>query len=288
MKVQSAVYRYVNERTKAGRFRGDTPRSVEGILNQFAVSCGELDASLITRTQVQTWLESEYERVGASTLYGKFSVCRVFCDWLRQRDLLKVDPFRDMEAPRKPDSLPRSLSQEQCEKLFANLPDTRAELICSLIFQSGLRAGEVATLQVGMIDFQAWTVKVTGKGRKERAVPIFEETQPILRAYLTEFPARSGPLIRSYTRSHQGMTPSHIGRLVRTWMYAAGIKDHAYDGVSAHAGRHTAATDIYEQSKDIRAVQQFLGHSSLSTTQVYVKGSAENIRLAGSGRRYRA
>ena len=288
MKVQAAIYRYVDERRKAGRFRGRTPQSVEGVLLQFCESCGPIETSQITQRHVQKWLEAEYERVCASTLYRKFSVLQVFCDWLRKRDLLKLDPFRDLDAPKKPDAMPRSLTRDQTEKLFANLPDTRAELVCSLIFQSALRIGEVAKIEVGMIDFTNWTAVIEGKGQKQRIVPIFEETQPILLRYLSEFPARSGPLIRSYSRPHQPMTATYLGKLVGRWMTAAGIKSHAYDGVSAHAGRHTAATDTYAQSKDIRAVQQLLGHASLQTTQVYVKSSAENIRLAGSGRKYGA
>lgn len=287
MRLQSAVYRYVEERTKAGRFRNHTPKGVGYSLDGFAASCGDIDTGQLTRRHVQRWLEAEYERVAASTLYRKFSECQVFCAWLRQRGLLKSDPFRDLEPPKKPDYVPRSLTAEQTEKLFANLPDIRAELVCSLIFQSALRIGEVATLQVGRIDFKTWQATVVGKGDKERVVPIFDETQPILRAYLSQFPARTGPLIRSYLRPTQGVTAVHLGRLVSAWMYEAGIKEHAFDGVSAHAGRHTAATDTYEQSKDIRAVQQFLGHSSLETTQRYIRGSAENVRRAGAGRTYR-
>ena len=288
MKVQAAVFRYVDQRTKAGRFRGQTPRSVTYPLSRFAECCGEIEVSQLTKVHIRRWLEEEYARVGPSTLYQRFTMCAAFTKWLQAEGLLKTDPFYGLEPPKKPDALPRSLSQEQCEKLFANLPDLRAELICSLIFQSALRIAEVSRLEVGWIDFKDWTARVFGKGQKERVVPIFEETQPILSRYMIEFPARSGPLIRSYQHPQRGITPDRIGFLVSQWMYECGIKERPYDGVSAHAGRHTAATDTYEQSKDIRAVQQFLGHSSLQTTQRYVQSSAENIRLAGSGRKYRA
>jgi site-specific recombinase XerD len=287
MKIQSAIERYVDQRTRAGRFRGRTPRTVGYILWQFVDHVGEIDTAQLTKRHIEGWVSSQHSRVRESTIYSRFSTLRAFCNWLRREELLRSDPFRDLDPPKKPEALPRSLTVEQVEKLFANLPDARAEVICSLIFQSALRVAEVASLEVGRIDLRDWTAKVWGKGTKERIVPIFEETQPLLLAYLAQFPARSGPLVRSYLRPAQGVTPTHITKLVSDWMYQAGIKAHAFDGVSAHAGRHTAATDTYERSKDIRAVQQFLGHSSLDVTQKYVKGSAAAIRAAGEGRKYR-
>lgn len=288
MRMQAAVVRYVDQRTKAGRFRGTSARHIGGALLQFSDFTGELDTSKLTKRHVRQWLESEHERVGPSTYHWKFTQLRLFCAWLRREGQMRSDPFRDLEPPKKPNNLPRSLTPEQCEKLFRNLPDLRAELVCSLIFQSALRVSEVASLEVGRIDFTSWVATITGKGEKDRVVPIFEETQPVLLAYLAQFPARSGPLIRNLARPTKGITGHHITRMVSDWMYAAGIKQHANDGVSAHAGRHTAATDTYDRSKDIRAVQEFLGHSSLSTTQIYVRGSVQNIRAAGQGRRYKS
>lgn len=287
MRVQSAVFRYVEARTKAGRWRGRSPVHIEYALIAFADSVGDLDTSRLTKRHVVRWLEDQHAKVGPVTLYWKFSQLRSFCHWLQDEKLLGHDPFRTLEPPKRPASLPRSLSPEQAEKLFANLPDTRAELICSLIFQSALRVSEVASLEVGRIDFTNWEVTIFGKGEKQRTVPIFAETQPLVLAYLSEFPARSGPLIRSYQHPNRGITGKRISVLVAQWMYDAGIKAHAGDGVSAHAGRHTAASHTYEQSKDIKAVQEFLGHSSLSTTQIYVRGSAAAIRAAGEGRKYR-
>lgn len=288
MRLQAAVFQYVDARKKAGRFRGKSPVHISYCLTAFSDATGpDLDTSRLTKRHVQKWLEAQHELVGPSTFHWKFTQLRLFTAWLQHEGMLRSDPFRDLETPKKPDNLPRSLSPEQCEKLFRNLPDLRAELICSLIFQSALRVSEVASLEVGRIDFTSWVATITGKGDKERPVPIFEETQPILLAYLRQHPARSGPLIRSLSRPTKGITGPRISKLVSEWMYAAGIKQHANDGISAHAGRHTAATDTYEQSKDIRAVQQFLGHSSLSTTQIYVRGSVQNIRTAGQGRQYR-
>lgn len=287
MRVQSAVFRYIDARRKAGRWHGTSHVNIGYALSDFADSVGELETAKLTKRHVRAWLEDQHDKVGATTLYWKFSQLRSFCRWLQDEKLLSHDPFRTLEPPKRPANLPRSLSPEQAEKLFANLPDLRAELICSLIFQSALRVSEVASVEIGRIDFTNWEVTVRGKGEKERTIPIFAETQPILLAYLSEFPARSGPLIRSYQFPTRGIKGPRISTLVSQWMYEAGIKDHANDGVSAHAGRHTAASHTYERSKDIKAVQEFLGHSSLSTTQIYVRGSAAAIRLAGEGRKYR-
>lgn len=287
MKLQSAAIRYVEQRTKSGRFRGQTPRVIERCLLQFCAHVGDIDVSRLRERHVRSYLEDQHGKVLESTICAKYSHLAGFCRWLVRFGHLESDPCLHIDPPKKPESIPRAMSPEETEKLFANLPDIRAELVCSLIFQSALRIGEVASLEVGWVDFTNWQTKVRGKGDKERVVPIFAETQSVLLAYLQRFPARSGLLIRSYTYPTRGLGAHHLSRLVAKWMYEAGIKRHAWDGVSAHAGRHTAATDTYEQSKDIRAVQQFLGHASLNTTQMYLKGSVAAIRAAGEGRKYR-
>ena len=285
MKVEKAALRYVDSRTKQGRFRGRTPVGQTSTLLDFAEFVGDIDTSALTRDHVQRWVESQ--KVALSTLSTYFSTVRAFCLWLVIEGHVKSDPCRAIDPPKKPSGVPRRLRREQVEKLFANLPDARAELICSLMVQEGLRCAEVAALQLAHIDFEEGVLIVSGKGQKQRLVPISEETLRSLRKYLAERPATTGPLIRSVFKTRQGVTAQHVSKMVGDWMTAAGIKSHAYDGTAAHALRHTAASDMVRGGANVRAVQVFLGHSSLAVTERYLGWDVADLRKAAGGRSYR-
>lgn len=141
---------------------------------------------------------------------------------------------------------------------------------------------------MGDIDFIGGAIQVRGKGGRgqvTRIVPLTQQTRDAIVAYLDEHPVRSGPLIRNY-RNGRAMTKEHIGRLISRIMYDAGIKAGPYDGRSSHANRHTAAVDVLEESGDLQAVQQMLGHQSLSTTGVYLRSRVGPLRDAMGGRAY--
>lgn len=282
--LDSLIFRYIDQGEQMGRFRGDTGRTKTSILLGFSETV-DVDPPKLNRAHIQRWVKTQ--NVGASTLHNKFGTVRAFCNWLRAEDILRSDPFRELAGPKKPITVPRGLQLEQVQKLFVNLPDSRAELICSLMAQEGLRCCEVARLCVGGLDLQKKLLVVSGKGSKERILPLMEETEMYLRRYLSEYPARSGPLVRSYQNTHRALTPGRVSTLVSNWMADAGIKDHAYDGTAAHALRHTAATDMLENGANIRQVQVFLGHSSLAVTERYLGWDIKGLREAASGRRYR-
>lgn len=288
MRVQSAAFRYVDERRQAGRFRGDTPRNTGYTLSQFADFVGpDLDTSQLTVRHIRGWVGSMTGTVADSTVHKKFTTLRSFFVWLYRNKLISTQPFRDLDAPKKPEALPRALTADQMTALFAVVPDLRGELICSLMVQSGLRAGEVATAEVGKIDFARRVMLVVGKGGRERRVPLFDETWEILDRYLNAHPARSGRLIRSYRHPNRGISAQAVSKLLSEWCWNAGIKSRPFDGISAHALRHTCATDVVEQSGNVKAAQELLGHANLATTNIYVKMSVENVRRAAAGRTYR-
>jgi site-specific recombinase XerD len=143
---------------------------------------------------------------------------------------------------------------------------------------------EVATLQLADLDFIDHTARVVGKGGHERLLPLSEETWTVLERYLDEQPLTAGPLIRSY-RTHGGLRADTISGLVGEWMSAAGIKHRPRDGISAHALRHSAATDMLRSGAHLRDVQAALGHASLSTTQRYLPTVVNDLRTAMGGRR---
>jgi integrase-like protein len=127
---------------------------------------------------------------------------------------------------------------------------------------------------------------VNGKGGHQRVLPVSDETWDAVLAYLREHPTTAGPLIRSYLNPHRGVNPAYISTLVGRWMSDAGVKQRSRDGRSAHALRHTAATDMLRAGAHLRDVQQALGHASLSTTQKYLPWVVGSLKEAMSGRTY--
>lgn len=277
---------YVAQRRARGEIAEQTATAYRSRLLLFASHHSGLDPGRLTRRHVERFLET----VGKSASYKRslLSVIRPFCDWLRERGLLAKNPCAQIKPPRLPKYSPRSMATDDVSSTLVACPDARARLIVLLAVQEGLRRGEVRAVELGDIDERRGTLAVRGKGGRDgitRVVPLSEETSRAIRFYLAEHPAPYGPLIRSY-RTGKPISANYVTRIVRQAMEAAGTKLAPYDGRSAHALRHTAALDVLEQSGDLRAVQQMLGHVSLGTTSVYLRAEVSGLRAAMAGRSY--
>lgn len=276
---------YVTVRTRRREFNGATPATVRSILWNFASACGDPPANRLTRDHVETWLTSM--DVAASTARNRLSTVRAFCAWLQRERQLRANPCDGLKGPRQPRAVPRALLTEQVSLLYDHLPDVRAELIASLMVQEGLRCLEVANLEVGDVDEVNRTIVVVGKGGHQRMLPLSDETWGALRDYLNRYPTTAGPLVRSYAHPNRGLSPGYISSRVRKWMAEAGVKQRPRDRVAAHSLRHTAATDVLRKTGNVRLVQQMLGHTSLSSTQVYLRTYPQELREAMAGRSYK-
>jgi len=135
-------------------------------------------------------------------------------------------------------------------------------------------------LQHGDIDLAERLILIRGKGGHERALPVTTETAKAINAYLAEHPAHVGPLVRSFSRPNKGIGAQHISVLVSQWLHNADVP------ATAHALRHTAATDMLRGGAHVRDVQHALGHQSLATTQKYLPWIVGDLRQAMEGRRY--
>lgn len=284
--VENLVVRYVDEQTRNGRFRGQTPKGVTSTLFDFASVVGPgLDVGRLNRRHVKKWRNGL--KVKANTQRSYISRVRAFCAWLVDNDHVKADSSRGVQGPKLPRRLPRGLRSGPVGQLFDVLPDSRAEAIVSLMVQEGLRCCEVAALQFGDVDFDEQVVLVNGKGGHQRVLPLSSETVLAVKRYLGDWPGYGGPLIRGYKNPLKGLTAGTVSGLVGGWMYDAGIKAAPRDGVSAHALRHTAATDMLRAGAHVRDVQAVLGHSSLATTEAYMPWIVGELREAMGGREYR-
>jgi integrase/recombinase XerD len=271
---------YVDERRRRKELRPGSVSTTRYALSSFVRSTGwDLQVKRLRPVHIEKWLERGDH--APSTLRNQLSIVKTFCQWLVRRGHIKTDPSLEITSPRQPRYLPRGLRQPDVAKTFDKAPDVRAALILTLMVQEGLRCCEVAELQIGDIDPDQRVLMIRGKGGHERLLPITTAAWSALEAYLAEYPAKAGPLIRSYSRPNRGVSPGHISVLVSDWTHEAGVN------ASAHALRHTAATDMLRAGAHVRDVQAALGHQSLQTTSRYMPLIVNDLREAMEGRDYR-
>jgi site-specific recombinase XerD len=201
------------------------------------------------------------------------------------------NPAELLGSPKRPQRLPRVLKADEVAVLLDRIPaDTPLELrdraLFELAYASGLRAEELVSLDTDAVDFDAETVRVEGKGERTRLVPTGEHALQALERYLAggraalangdSDPAR--PLFLS--KSGRRLGTSDVRRRLRTWSRLAVRHAPALAEAHPHALRHSFATHLLEGGADLRAIQELLGHASISTTQVYTRVESARLRSA--------
>jgi site-specific recombinase XerD len=198
------------------------------------------------------------------------------------------NPAELLSSPKKPQRLPRVLRPAEVAMLLDRIPATtplelRDRAMFELAYGSGLRAEELVTLEVQSVDFDAESVRIEGKGGKTRIVPTGEHALAALERYL----ARGRPALdvereRALFLSKSGrrLSTSDVRRRLRTWARQAAAHVPALEGVYPHALRHSFATHLLEGGADLRAIQELLGHATISTTQVYTRVESARLRSA--------
>jgi site-specific recombinase XerD len=206
----------------------------------------------------------------------KLAAIRAFYGALVRAGEMKANPADLVATPKRDRKLPRVLSREEMQRLLERIP-TRTPLemrdrgMLELTYSCGLRAEEVVNLDDDAADFEGERLRIEGKGGKTRLVPMGEPAQAALSRYLERArPALVGPGQESalfVSKSGRRLHPSDVRRRLQRWVREAAIAG----GVSPHALRHSFATHLLEGGADLRSIQELLGHSSLSTTQVYTQ-----------------
>lgn len=240
----------------------------------------ELDPAEVAHRDVRRFA-SELSGEGASktTVARKLAAIRAFFRALLRVGAIAANPADLVPTPKRDSKLPRVLSHDQMRTLLERIPartplELRDRAMLELAYSCGLRAQEVIDLDLTSPDFEGERLRVEGKGGKTRMVPIGEPAQRALRAYLergrpalvaSEGPDASPALLVS--KSGRRLHPSDLRRRLELWVRHAAIAG----GVSPHALRHSFATHLLEGGADLRAIQELLGHSSVSTTQVYTR-----------------
>lgn len=269
---------YAAERRDAGRLAATTEPSVRRTLVNFASSVGDAAPAEVTRRDVERWVGRP--GLAPATRRRELSCIRGFWRWLTITGRADTDPTLGVERVREPRRLPRGLDGDQVASVLDACPDTRARLVVTLMVQLGLRACEVARLRVEDVNRRAGTVRVVGKGGHERILPLVDQAADALAAYLAEWPATRGPLIRSYNEPGKALCATYVAKAVADWMHTAGIAE------TGHSLRHTAASDVLKRGVDVKTVSAMLGHANVATTSRYLPLLVTPLREAMEGRRY--
>ncbi len=277
-------------------YRKDLDRFAEFWEREFAQQDAEkTPLSRIDTLAVRSHLASLHRRKLANrSLARHLSTLRSFFRWAGREGYLEKNPAKSLPAPRVGKTLPRAMTYSDTEVLLdaedeGTFPG-RERALFELLYATGLRVSEAAALDLEDVDFSSRLVRVVGKGRKERIVPFGEVAEEALRDYL---PARAALRQRIdlgaegdlegeplFVNARGGrLTTRSMARLLKRRLRAAGLSTQ----ISPHALRHTFATHLLEAGADLRAIQELLGHASLSTTQKYTHLDA--ARLADVYRR---
>jgi integrase/recombinase XerC len=198
------------------------------------------------------------------------AVRRLF-DWLHTRGLVSANPATAVRAPKSDRRLPETLDPDQLAQLVQvggdDIRDVRDRAILELLYSSGLRVSELAGLRLGDLDITEAEVRVTGKGNKQRIVPVGRKALAALRCWLEHRPAWAAAGTDAVFCSHRGHGMST--RAIQERVRICGQRQGMGVRVHPHMLRHSFASHVLESSGDLRAVQELLGHADISTTQVY-------------------
>ena len=255
-----AVETYVTDRLERGEIGVGSARQLRWRLSGIARLYPGLQVDQLGRDHVLGWQRATgWERPASRRAY--LSTLKVFLAWCRDERLISGDPCGRLARVREPRRLPRALSDAQLKRLTMVLPDRRAVAVVALMARLGLRCCEVSAANVTDWDRPAATLLVTGKFANERRVAVPPDVELALSRHVGR--RQGGPLI--------GGNPRRVGLDVVTWMTRAGLKTGPYDGMSAHALRHTAASNLLDAGANVRVVQDLLGHANLATTDRYLR-----------------
>ena len=285
--IHPDIERYIDAMWMEKGLSNNTLSSYRRDLRQFNEWLLKRDGSTITqatRSTLQAYLGARLQQGQSPRSSARFLSCvRGFFHYLLREGSLSLDPTLDVDSPRLGRPLPKALSEAEVDRLL-QAPDLdvvlelRDRTMLELLYACGLRVSELTSLQMVQLSMNQGVVRVFGKGSKERLVPVGEEALRWLQRYLAGpraellkdipcealFPSRRGTQ----------MTRQTFWYRIKIYAERAGIKKH----LSPHTLRHAFATHLLNHGADLRVVQMLLGHSDLSTTQIYTHVAKQRMQ----------
>ena len=237
----------------------------------------------LRHSHVRTWVVAQMqEGLAPRSINRRLSCLKSYFKYLKKRDLIDKDPMRKVLAPKTGRRLPVFAQEKQLDTLFNHIafPDDyigrRNRLLLELLYGTGLRRSEVALLRLSDVDFERSVIRVTGKGSKDRLVPMARYLAEQIESYLPEraaaFPHPAPELFLN--REGEAIKPDNIYYAVKKYLRLSG----ALEQNSPHVLRHSFATHLSNRGADLNAIKALLGHASLAATQIYMHNSIERLK----------
>lgn len=298
MKIQNLPSALAGAADSFGKYlvgeRARSPHTVRAYLSDLdslfvhVVSEGISNPREIELGTLRRWLGAQSEAgISRSTLARRAATARAFTAWALREELIAVDPALRLKAPKREGSLPGVLNQQQITRILTDLEAAAAagepvplrnRAMVELLYATGVRVGELAGMDIDDLDPDRRTLRVLGKGNKERTVPYGLPAAVAVDDWLRRGRPKlatevSGPALFLGMRGKR-VDQRQVRAVVEGLLEALG--DTSATG--PHALRHSAATHLLDGGADLRAVQEILGHSSLATTQIYTHVSVDRLR----------
>ena len=245
------------------------------------------DLEVISKTFVRSYLVEEQRRLSRRTLRNHVSGIRMFFKFCMERKLSERNPFLGLTLPKVAKTLPKFLTERQADLLLSQpiqLIETdalepflawRDRIVLEILYGGGVRVSELVGLNYGDLDLRRATVRVTGKGNKQRLCPIGENAVHCVRHFRSEFAQDSSinaPLI--VNRAGKRLSVRSVQIMLKKYLRMAGLPDD----LTPHKLRHSYATHMLDNGADLRSVQELLGHANLSTTQIYTHVTVARLK----------
>ena len=245
-------------------------------LKSFLNDKGKISPLNVSADHIKEFVYNISKEVKANSQSRIISGLKSFYDYLSFEKLIKINPVSNIESPKLRRKLPSTLSIEEINSMINNIDKTKKEserniAIIETLYGCGLRVSELINLKISDLYFDEDFVKVTGKGNKQRLVPVSEVNKQCINTYLINsrtkliIDSRSSDII-FLNRNGYKLTRAMIFTIVKSLSKKAGIKKT----ISPHSFRHSFATHLLENGADLKTIQQLLGHESITTTEIYM------------------
>ncbi len=245
-------------------------------LSEFSKNVESVDA--INRMTINGYIRTLRERkLAATSIIRKIASLRGFFKWAFATGIINKNPASTLEQPKIPQRLPKIISIKEIDEILHDGLTLMEQTIIELLYSCGLRVSELVNLKIGDVDLSSKYVRCFGKGSKERIVPMGEKAKNIIKEYM---PARE-LLVKKFNLNTKRLFIMETGRFITrqdvyTLIHARGKLIHK--NISPHTLRHSFATHLLENGADLRVVQELLGHSDVSTTQLYTHISKKRLK----------
>ncbi|RWR18420.1 tyrosine recombinase XerC [Microbacterium enclense] len=292
MQISEAIEGYLSHLADVRRLSAATVRAYRSDLSDLARASGDADLDEIDVETLREWQwDATTAGLSKATAARRTSAVKGFLSWAREEGMTDVDPAQRLVAPKRGRTLPTVATAPALSEVLTDAKEAardgdpialRDHALLELLYGSGARVSEICGLDVDDIDHERRTLRVRGKGDKERVVPYGRPAAEALHAYLVRGrPALSARGEHAGAAVFLGVRGGRLGpRAVHSVVSRTVAPAVGADSLGPHALRHSAATHLLDGGADLRSVQEILGHASLGTTQIYTHVSAERLREA--------